>query len=92
MNKIKHYYKTISVYWDIKTMIKQLCLFTILLVLMCIIVDTTLPLFMLIVVWVVPVVIITVSWFSTIKPIVLEVSKEVELEDKYPFMYGRFIK
>jgi archaellum biogenesis protein FlaJ (TadC family) len=74
-------------------MIKPLILMTVCIVIIAIALDAipfllaTLPVF-----YIVPAVIMTIDWFARIEPMIKEVKKEIELEEKYSFFINRFDK
>lgn len=93
MRKIKYIFGMLNIYWDVKRIVQPLILMTLLLPFLIFISgDVALPIAMISTVWLISIVVITISWFTHIRPAIKEAEKEIELEKKYEFFLQRFMK
>jgi|SRR5690606_7847409 len=95
LNKIKNNIKTFNIFWDLKYILVAYPLFTIFIGFQSYnMLDVSsfswwiIPLLF----FIAPIILFIIHWFKVVKPIVEKVNKEIELEEKYKWIYDRMTK
>jgi len=82
----------IDIYLGFKNIARDFAVVPIVCILLAITTKTMFPLLLLLMSVLAIIIVVTILWFAQIKPYVKEIEKEIELEDKYPFLLNKFIK